>query len=254
MITARELVMPIEQLAPISMQEGWDNCGFSVGDSNKEVKRALVALDCSEDVINEAITLKCDIVITHHPLIFGNIKNITPCNFTGRIIEKAIKNNIVIYSAHTNMDKAIGGVSGLMADKLELIERMPLTEEGFGIVGNLKTPIVVLDFVKLVKERFALSNISTSKLFEQEITRIAVCGGSGGSYIKDAMQRGAQVYITGDITYHNFYCERGFTVIDIGHYGSEYGVVKLFSNIICKNFPTFTVLISTKNNNPIYYH
>ena len=101
---ACELVAPIEEFAPLALQESWDNCGFSVGDPQREVRKALVALDCTEEVLDEAIELGCDVIITHHPLIFKGMKSITPANMAGRIVTRAIKNDIAIYAAHTNMD------------------------------------------------------------------------------------------------------------------------------------------------------
>lgn len=253
-MTAQELIAPIEMFAPISTQESWDNCGFSVGNPQKEVKSALLALDCTEEVIDEAIELGCDIVITHHPLIFKGVRSITPQNFTGRIITKALKNDIAVYSAHTNMDKASEGVSAFMADRLKLGEREPLTGDLFGIVGKLETPMEPSGFVEYVKRCFNLERVRVSQPVEEKIERVAVCGGSGHSFIKDAMAKGAQAYITGDITYHDFYCEKGFMIMDIGHYQSEYDVVKWFAYILYKKFPNFAVSISRKNNNPIYYY
>jgi dinuclear metal center YbgI/SA1388 family protein len=253
-MTARELVTPIEMFAPIATQEGWDNCGFSVGDPNKQVHKALLALDCTENVIWEAVELDCDIIITHHPLIFGGIKNVCPDNFTGRIIEAAIKNNLVIYSAHTNMDRAAAGVSALMAQRLELQNTSPLTADGFGMIGELAQPMDSEEFTRYVQHQYHDIPIRYSCPTEQKVQQIAVCGGSGKSFIKDALNRGAQVYITGDIPYHDFYCEEGFMVIDIGHYDSEKDIVKLFAKILCENFPTFAVSTSIQNYNPIYYH
>lgn len=251
---ARELTNVIEEFAPISTQESWDNCGFSVGDPDGEVESVLVALDCTEEVIDEAIERGCNLIITHHPLIFKGVKSITPANFTGRIISKAIRNGISIYSAHTNMDKASEGVSALMAKRLGLVDIEPLTVEMLGLVGDLVNPMAPKEFLEHLKVSFGLERVRVSKLPDVAISRVAVCGGSGHSFIRDAMAKGAQVYITGDITYHDFYCEEGFMIADIGHYESEYDVVNLFASILCKKFPNFAVYISRNNNNPIYYY
>ena len=251
---AIDLVRPIEEMAPLFEQEKWDNCGFSVGDPLGEVSKALVALDCTEDVVDEAIEIGADIIITHHPLIFGGVKKISPQNQLGRIIYKAVQHNIAIYAAHTNMDKAAEGVSALMAQKLGLQGCVPLTPDNFGMVGNLENKCTVEELAAMAREAFGVDVIRCSAPLENKVSRVAVCGGSGKSFIADAMQQGAQVYITGDITYHDFYAERGFMVMDIGHYFSEYGIVGLFANIVSKNFPNFAVSISTKNNNPIYYY
>ncbi len=251
---AIDIVRPIEELAPLCEQEKWDNCGFSVGDPHAEVSHVLVALDCTEAVVDEAIEKGADMIVAHHPLIFGGVKKISPQTQLGRIIFKAIKNNIVVYAAHTNMDKAAGGVSSVMADKLQLQERETLTPDNFGIVGSLPEPVAAEEFIRKVKDAFAVDVVRSSELLQEKISRVAVCGGSGKSFIGDAMAKGAQVYVTGDITYHEFYTGKGFMVMDIGHYSSEYGIVDVFANILSKNFPNFAVSISKRNNNPIYYH
>lgn len=251
---AIDLVRPIEELAPLHEQEKWDNCGFSVGDPYMEVTKALVALDCTEDVVDEAIESGADIIIAHHPLIFGGVKKISPQNWLGRVIYKAVQHNIAIYAAHTNMDKAAGGVSSAMADRLQLKEREFLTPDNFGVVGCLPEPVGAEELVRKIKEAFGVNVVRCSRVLQERITRVAVCGGSGKSFIGDAVAKGAQVYVTGDISYHEFYTERGFMLVDIGHYSSEYGVVDVFANILSKNFPNFAVLISKRNNNPIYYY
>ena len=251
---ASELVRPIEEFAPVHEQEKWDNCGFSVGDPQKEISKALIALDCTEAVVDEAIETGADIIITHHPLIFGGVKKITPQNELGRIIYKAVKNNIAIYAAHTNMDKAAGGVSAVMADKLGLCSREILTPDGFGIAGTLEEELSVEELVGKLNNAVGVDVIRCSAPLDDKISRVAVCGGSGKSFIADAMAKGAQVYVTGDITYHDFYAQKGFMVMDIGHYFSEYSIVDVFANIVSKNFPNFAVSISKRNNNPIYYY
>lgn len=249
---AFELVEPIEAFAPVDTQEKWDNCGFVVGNGECEVSKALIALDCTESVVDEAIEIGADIIITHHPLIFGGVKKISTANWLGRIIFKAIKNNIAIYCAHTNMDKAAGGVSELMANKLGLKNVEVLTEDGFGLVGDLEVEMESRQFIGELKSKFNLDSVRCSEPLTEKISRIAVCGGSGKSFIADAMKKGAQVYVCGDITYHEFYCEKGFMLCDIGHYASEYEVVDLFAELLCKKFPTFAVSKSERNNNPIY--
>lgn len=250
-MTAREAVRPIEAFAPLSLQESWDNSGFSAGDPDRQVHKALVALDCTEDVMQEAVETGCDLVITHHPLIFGGLRSVTPEHAAGRIIRTALLHGIAVYAAHTNLDKAPGGVSGLMARQLELSGTEPL-RDGFGLVGELPGPLLAGALVNRVKEKFGLQTVRTSRVPETEIRRVAVCGGSGRSFIGDARRCGAQAYITGDLTYHDFFCEEGFMVMDIGHYGSEWGAVRLLAGILCENFPNFAVSITKRNTNSIY--
>lgn len=251
---AIDLVRPIEEMAPLYEQEKWDNCGFCIGDPDGEVSKALVALDCTEDVVDEAIECGADIIITHHPLIFGGVKKISPQNMLGRIVYKAVRNNISIYSAHTNMDKAVGGVSAVMAGKLQLQECEPLTPDNFGVFGRLPESLEAEEFVGKIKDAFGVEIVRCSALPDEKVSKVALCGGSGKSFIANAMEKGAQAYVTGDITYHEFYAEKGFMLVDIGHYSSEYGIVDVFANILSKKFPNFAVSISKRNNNPIYYY
>ena len=227
---------------------------FRSGDGDTKVNSILVALDCTEDVLDEAINNGCDMIVTHHPLIFSGIKRISNKDIIGRIIERAIKNDIIIYSSHTNLDKASEGVSHLIAEKLNLKNCVPLTEEGFGLVGELEEEKSVNEFIDLTKRAYKIETIRGSQPIDAKIKRVAVCGGSGKSFINDAMQKGAQVYVTGDITYHEYYCQNEFMVLDLGHYNSEIDTVKLLAKIISKNFPNFAVSISKKNNNPVYYY
>lgn len=254
MITAKELVEPIEQMAPPGTQSRWDNSGFSVGDPDGGVTAALIALDCTPEVVAEAVEKGCDIIITHHPLIFGQVRSITRETWLGRAVMEAVKSGITVYSAHTNMDLAVGGVSHLMAEKLGLKECVPLDDEGFGLVGNLSLPVYAEELINRTKYLFNVEHVRSSRLVGTPVTRIAVCGGSGKSFIPDAIAKGAQVYVTADIPYHEFYCEDDFMILDIGHYNSEYGVVHLIREILCKKFPNFALFISEKNNNPIYYY
>ena len=167
---------------------------------------------------------------------------------------EAVKSGITVYSAHTNMDLAVGGVSHLMAEKLGLKECVPLDDEGFGLVGNLSLPVYAEELINRTKCLFNVEHVRSSRLVGTPVTRVAVCGGSGKSFIPDAIAKGAQVYVTADIPYHEFYCEDNFMILDIGHYNSEYGVVHLIREILCKKFPNFALFISEKNNNPIYYY
>lgn len=255
---AGEIINIIEEFAPCHFQEEWDNSGLMVGDSEREVSSVLLALDCTLDVVDEALDSGVGMIITHHPLIFKGIKRIGAKSLQDRMLSKIIKNDLVVYSVHTNIDKVPEGVSGIMADKLGLINRVILSKSenegvGLGIVGELTNETSAEDFITFVKERFGLSLIKSSKPLNGQVKKIALCGGSGGSLLSDAINSGAQVYISGDLSYHNYFCEEGFMVIDIGHYESEIGVLDLLMSIILKKIPNFAVLRSKRSKNPIYY-
>ena len=255
---ARDIINVIEEFAPLSIQEKWDNSGLCIGSPDADVTSVLIGLDCTPELVDEAVECGADMIVTHHPLIFSGLKKISPEDQVGAAVIKAISNGISIYAAHTSADKVIAGVSGAMAAKLGLENVRILDEDGegtgLGVVGDLPEPLTAAEAVSLVKDRFALKAMRTSRPVEGRISRVAMCGGSGGSLIGAAMASGAQLYISGDISYHNFFTKDGFMIMDIGHYESEIEIVDILFSLIKKNFPTFAVRITQNmQSNPIYY-
>ena len=254
----KDIIRVIEEFAPLSLQEGWDNSGLCIGSPEDVVSSVLLGLDCTPELVDEAIACGADMIVTHHPLIFSGLKKISPDNPVGEAVIKAIKAGISIYAAHTSADKVIAGVSGAMAARLGLEDVQILDEDGegtgLGVVGNLPEPLSAEEAVKLVKKCFGLKAMRASKPVDGKISRVAMCGGSGGSLIGAAMNSDAQLYISGDISYHNFFTRDGFMIMDIGHYESEIEIVDILFSLIKKNFPTFAVRI-TQNiySNPIFY-
>ena len=243
----------IERFAPAGTAAEWDNSGFCIGSPDTEVHGVLVGFDCTPDLVREAVRRGANMIVTHHPLIFRGIKKISPDNFLGEIITLAIKHDIVVYAAHTNADKASGGVNDLMADRLGLTDRRPLGEDGFGLCGCLPRPMDSREFIAFVKERFSLRVVRASAPIDEPVERVALCSGSGGSMLPEAFASGAQAYICGDLSYHQFFTEKGFMLLDIGHFESEIDIVdKLFSLLREKN-STFAVLRTENDNNPIHY-
>ena len=254
----KDIINIIEEFAPLGIQEKWDNSGLCIGSPEDEVTSVLMGLDCTPELVDEAVACGADMIVTHHPLIFSGLKKISPDDLVGAAVIKAIKAGISIYAAHTNADKVIAGVSGAMAAKLGLENVAILDEDGegtgLGVVGDLPTPMTSQEALAFVKERFNLKTMRTSKPVDGKISRIAMCGGSGGSLIGAAKAAGAQLYISGDISYHNFFTPEGFMIMDIGHYESEIEIVDILFSLIKKKFPTFAVRI-TQNiySNPIFY-
>ena len=254
----KDVTKVIEDFAPLSIQEGWDNSGLCIGSPEAPVTSVLLGLDCTPELVDEAIECGAEMIVTHHPLIFSGLKKISPEDQVGEAVIKAIKAGISIYAAHTSADKVIAGVSGAMAARLGLQNVSILDEDGegtgLGVVGDLPQPLSAEDALALVKERFSLKAMRTSRPVEGKISRVAMCGGSGGSLIKAAAASGAQLYISGDISYHNFFTREGFMIMDIGHYESEIEIVDILFSLLRKNFPTFAVRI-TQNiySNPIFY-
>jgi len=354
----------IEEVAPLALQESYDNAGLLVGDSQMEVTGALVCIDITEKVINEAIQKKCNLIISHHPLIFSGLKRLTGQTEVQRCVAKAIKNDIAIYAAHTNLDNVLQGVSGKMAEKiglknlqilqpksnalLKLIAYVPqllsyrvrqaLFEAGAGQIGNYdscsfnnegigtfranenaqpfvgninelhsepETRIEVIlpeylkfkvleallkshpyeepayDFISLkndwnivgagvvgelneaedelkflsrIKTIFEIPTLRHTNLLNRKIKRVALCGGSGSSFLSDAISVHADVYISGDFKYHEFFdAENRILIADIGHFESEQFTKDIFYEIITKKMPTFAVQISDSKTNPINY-
>ena len=254
----KDIIRVIEDFAPLSIQEKWDNSGLCIGSPEDSVNGVLLGLDCTPELVDEAVACGADMIVTHHPLIFSGLKRISGEDPVSSAVMKAVKAGIAIYAAHTNADKVLAGVSGAMAARLGLKNVSVLDEDGegtgLGVVGDLPEPLTAMQAVALVKERFSLKVVKSSRPVDGVITRVAMCGGSGGSLIGAARAAGAQLYISGDISYHNFFTQEGFMLMDIGHYESEIEIVDILFSLIRKNFPTFAVRITQNmQSNPIYY-
>ncbi len=254
----KDIINVIEDFAPLKIQEEWDNSGLCVGSPEDEVSSILIALDCTPELVDEAIACGADMIITHHPLIFTGLKKINPEDFVGLAIIKAISAGIAIYSAHTSADKVIKGVSGAMATKLGLKKVEILDDEGegygLGVVGELSKELTAEELIALVKEKFSLKTIKVSRPIDEKIKKVAMCGGSGSSLIPKALSSGAQAYISADMSYHHFFTQDNFMILDIGHYESEIEIVEVLFSLLKKKFPNFAVRI-TENiySNPIFY-
>lgn len=254
----RDIASVIEAFAPLEVQESWDNSGLCIGSPDQAVKGVLVGFDCTPALIDEAVANGCDMVVTHHPLIYGGIKKIQPEDPVGRTVLKAAAAGVAVYAAHTNADKVPAGVSGAMARRLGLQDVRILDEKdgvGMGAVGTLPAPLSAAEAVALVKERFGLERVRCSAPIDTPIRTVALCGGSGSSLIGAARSAGAQLYICGDITYHHFFTPEGFMVMDIGHFEGEIEIAEILFSLLKKNFPTFAVRISGQlhSSNPVKY-
>lgn len=361
----KEITSYLESIAPLSYQESYDNSGLIVGNPDDEVSKALISLDCTEQVVDEAIEKGCDIIISHHPIVFKGLKKFNNSNYVSRTVIKAIKNNIALYAIHTNLDNVLGGVSSKIAEKLELeqqailspksgllkklvvyvpraqveevrqalfdagagsigdydqcsynsagygtfrplpganpsigqvgtherveetkieviypqhIERQVIVsmlaahpyEEvayhtitldnklqyvGSGIIGNLRQAMDAQEFLAYLKQKLQLHVIRHTKLSPNKISRIALCGGAGGFLLPEAKRSGADIFITADYKYHEFFdAEDDIIIADIGHYESEQFTQELLIDIIRKKFVNFAVLLTEIDTNPIKYY
>ncbi len=354
----------LDNLAPSSYQESYDNAGLIAGNSSLECTGVICSLDATEEVILEAKNKGCNLVVAHHPIIFGGLKKITGKNYVERAIIAAIKNDIAIYAIHTNLDNLLSGVNGKMADKLGLENRkvllprqnslmklyvyVPLedadkvrealfkagagkigkysecsfnihgtmtfnpgegtnpysgeigkrevspeekieaifpaylkeklvaamieahpyeevaydlvalnnysNEIGSGLIGELPQPMEAQAFLQLVKQQFGLQVIRHTPLLNKKVEKVALCGGAGSFLIKNALAAGADLYITADVKYHEFFDADGKLVIaDIGHWESEQFTIDLLHDVLRANFTTFAVLKSEMKTNPVEY-
>jgi dinuclear metal center YbgI/SA1388 family protein len=361
----QEITHYLESCAPLSLQESYDNSGLIVGDVTTEVKGVLIALDCTEEVINEAIAKKCNLIITHHPIVFSGLKKITGKNFVERILIQAIRNRLSIYAIHTNLDNLIDGVNKVMADKLKLVNRkvllpsqnqliklevyipkthfelvrnslfeagagaigkyadcsfshdglgsftaqdganphigkvgylhleneiklevvfesfrqaeilfamrkthpyeeiaynlIPLSNQhsyiGAGIIGDLVEEIEFEKLLEIVKNQFKTSVIRYNDSRKKIIKKIAVCGGAGKFLLKSAIHQKADIFITSDFKYHDFFePENHLSVLDIGHFESEQFTIELIADILKEKFTTFAILLTEINTNPVKYY
>jgi dinuclear metal center YbgI/SA1388 family protein len=361
-MTVKEVCEIIETYAPLNYQESYDNSGLQTGNYNTTIKGILISIDITENVVDESIAKNCNMIIAHHPVIFKGLKKLTGSNDVERVVEKAIKNDIAIYAAHTNLDSTGAGVSIMMAEKIGLqqikilepkhnnllkivcfvpethaenvrnamfdagagnignysscsfninglgsfkgnsnthpfagkpnemhyekeikietivrnhqlnrcikamMEAHPYEEvaydvyslqnqdygAGMGAIGTLEKEITAKDFFKHIKETFACSHIKYSGSLIQRINKVAVCGGSGSFLIGKAIQAQADVFITGDIKYHDYFIQPSKLILaDIGHYESEQFTKEIIINILMKKNPKFAVRFSDINTNPI---
>lgn len=259
MPTLRQIADAVEAFAPREFQESYDNAGIQVGDPDMEITGMLIALDVTEDVLEEAIQRGCNMILSHHPLLFHGLKQIVGASPAQRIVASAIRNNIAIYAAHTNLDATWEGVSYEMAHMLDLRELQPLEPRkdapriGLGIVGNLKRPMPVMEFLRHVKETFDVRGLRFSSQSPQLVVRrVAACGGAGASLIPEAIASGADIYLTGDLKYHDYTTYASDIVLtDVGHYESEICSRHIFARILKDNFPNLTAYLSETDKNPI---
>lgn len=364
-ITVQNICQILEEFAPLALQEDYDNAGLLVGNPATIVTSILTTVDCTEEILDEAIQHNCNMIVAHHPLIFAGIKQITGKDYIQKTIIKAIKNNIAIYAAHTNIDNVFYGVNGSLASKIgltdcqilqpksnqltKLITYVPNSEAhtlrqaifdvgagaignynqcsfntqgigtfepqkgsnpyvgkqgtlqnepetkieiilpnylqdkvikalltthpyeepafdlvpinnqwnrvGVGMIGNLPQELTAIDFLHLIKEKLKLITLKYTKIAHRsKIKRVAICGGAGSQYVYDAIRQKADIFISGDFKYHQFFDVQDQIIIaDIGHYESEAHTKELFYEIITKKIPTFAVRISQTDTNPIKY-
>lgn len=252
-----DVMKAIESVAPLRLQEEYDNSGLQVGLPDAEVRRVLVSLDITEKVVEEAVEKDCQMVVSHHPLIFRALKQLTDSTWQQRCVSLAIRSGIALYSAHTNLDNARGGVNFEIAERLGLrdvdfLQSKPGEDAGSGIVGTLETPAATEEFLSKLKTVFDLDCFACSRTDRQSISRVAVCGGAGAFLIPEAKAAGSDCFITGEIHYHDFFENDGMLLCSIGHYESEQYTQELLIRLLASSFPELEVIKARKDLAVLY--
>lgn len=254
----REVIDALERFAPLPLQDDYDNSGLQVGTTETEVSGALLCLDVTREVVEEAISTGCNLIISHHPLLFRPLKRLTDDNI-GSIVIDAVRAGITIYASHTNLDNASSGVNMRIAQILGLTQVKPLDEHpdgnGAGIIGLFKEPLTEQELLALIKQKFGVTCIRHNGELGRRISRMAVCGGAGAFLADKAVEEGADAFMTGEIGYHRFFGYDGMIkLIETGHFESEQFTVDLIADILNEEFPGLKVLKTTSKTNPINYY
>ncbi len=259
-MTVKEITSHIEAFAPLSLQASYDNAGLIVGRESQEVDSALLAVDLTEEVVAEALELGAKMIITHHPIIFSPLKRFNSRSYVERCVEEAIKHNLVIYAAHTNLDSAEGGMSWRVGEMigLEGMRVLELTNAdlngGFGVIGELPESIETLSYIDKVATILGVEALRHSDIDRDTIKRVAICTGSGGSLIDLAADAGADLYVTSDLRYNDFFAAQNRVItLDVGHYESEYCAIEIIFDILSKKMINFALHKSLRGCNPVNY-
>ena len=257
----REITGALEQFAPLSLQDSYDNAGLQIGLTvDAESSGVLLCLDVTEEVIDEAKEKGCNLIVSHHPLMFRPPKRIAGEDIVQRCIIRAIQQGVNIYASHTNLDNAPGGVNYKIAEKLGLQDIVPLCPKpemegaGSGVIGILQDSMDKEDFIVLVKETFDAGSVRFNSWTGETVRKVAVCGGAGAFLISDAINQQADAFITGEIGYHRFFGYDNFIqLMEIGHYESEQYTIELLESIIRNVCPELKIEKTEIETNPINY-
>ena len=271
-----EVVNALERFAPLPLQEDYDNAGLQVGLTAADVSGALLCLDVTEQVVDEAVANGCNLIVSHHPLIFHRLSCISDADYVQRTVMKAIEHKVAIVSMHTNLDAAEGGVNFKIAEKLGLCDvrfigkmqtataPQPLgaattdtTTEvrgGEGVIGRFAEPKAADDFLLLLKQRFDVECVMANELLRRPIATVALCGGAGDFLLPVAVKAGADAFLTGEMHYHQYFgYEQRVQIAVIGHYQSEQYTKEILRDIIQRDCPGVRCVMSAINTNPILY-
>ena len=268
-VRVREVMNALENFAPLPLQESYDNAGLQVGLTEAEVSGVLLCLDVTEEVIQEAVELGCNLIVSHHPLLFRGLKVLSDTDMVQRCVRMAVQNDINIYAAHTNLDSAIDGVNYAIAERLGLMdveliqqrkvpvhsdarERMVLA--GNGVIGYLPEGEDSLVFLQRVKQAFGVECLMHNELLQRPIQCVAICGGAGDFLLDEAIRLKADAFLTGEMHYHQYFGHSQQIQIGVlGHYQSEQYTTDILRSVIEDKFPSLALFKTTICTNPIKY-
>ncbi|MBR1788142.1 MAG: Nif3-like dinuclear metal center hexameric protein [Bacteroidaceae bacterium] len=262
----KEIICALERFAPLPLQESYDNAGLQVGlTAEQEASGALLCLDVTEEVIREAVDLGCNLIVSHHPLLFRPLKRVTDGTQVECCVRLAIQNDVAIYAAHTNLDNAEDGVNYRIAEKLGLVDVQMMQPHsvrvgerqvvaGSGLIGYLPGPEDSLAFLQRVKDVFRIESLQHNELLQRPVETVALCGGAGAFLLDEAIRLEADAFLTGEMSYHQFFGhEQEIQLAVMGHYQSEQYTKEIFYQIISDLAPDLPLFTTNVDTNPIHY-
>jgi len=262
-VKIKEIIAALERFAPLPLQESYDNAGLQCGLTEVEASGALLCLDVTEDVLREAVDMGCNLVVSHHPLLFHGLKQVSDATQVQRCIRMAIQNELCLYAAHTNLDNAEDGVNFRMAEKLGLIDVQFLEPKsvviagrtyktGSGVIGYLPEAEDSLAFLQRVKQAFGVEALQYNQLLGRPVQSVAICGGAGDFALNDALRAEADAFLTGEMHYHLWFGhEQEIQIAVLGHYESEQYTREIFREIIENVAPMLPLYDTQVITNPI---
>jgi len=254
----KRIISHIEALAPLSAQDGFDNSGLQIGFPEQEIDYVLVCLDVTEEVLREAERKGCGLIVSHHPLLFHPLRQVSDSSYQQRCTVSAIRAGIAIYSAHTSLDNSPGGVNHKIAeliglDDLSWLSPKEGTDAGSGLIGTMRNPLTDGEFLDFLKARFKVAALRHSEPCGKTIRRVALCGGAGAFLLPDAIREGADCFVCGEFHYHDYFDNCGVLLAEPGHYQSEQYTSELLRDSLRSAFPELEVSVTEIDTNPVRY-
>lgn len=255
----KDVIATLERFAPLPLQDGFDNAGLQIGQTEAEVSGVLLCLDVTEAVVDEAVACGANLIVAHHPLLFHGLKCIAGRNTVERCVVKAIENHITVYAAHTNLDNARGGVNYKIAEKLGAEVKSFLlpkdSESGSGVVALLPAPVGAGEFLNGVKKAFNVDCLMHNAFNpKRSVSKVAICGGAGAFLLSNAIDAGCDAFLTGEMHYHDYFGHEDEILIAVaGHYQTEQFTSEIFRDLIKNEYHALRVETTKIDTNPIKY-